>query len=128
MATDAPDHTATAPGEGGDFGIWWAHVRVYAAIGVTLLALTVFTVMASYWDLPWAAAIYVALLIAMIKGGLVAAYFMHLIDEKKIIYATLGLTFILFIPLMFFPLWTVGGNAGTSTEVEAPASADSGHH
>ena len=34
----------------------------------------------------------VALLVATIKGSLVACYFMHLISEKKLIYAVLALT------------------------------------
>ena len=37
-------------------------------------------------------AIAVALFVATIKGSLVACYFMHLISEKKLIYAVLALT------------------------------------
>ena len=52
-------------------------------------------------------AVSVALLVAIIKGSLVACYFMHLISEKKLIYAVLALTVAFFIVLMFVPLLTV---------------------
>jgi caa(3)-type oxidase subunit IV len=49
-------------------------------------------------------AIIVALIIASIKGSLVASYFMHLISEKKLIFAALGLTVIFFLALIFIPI------------------------
>jgi cytochrome c oxidase subunit 4 len=72
---------------------------------VTLLALTIVTVTVSYLHLGVVAAISVALLIATIKGSLVACYFMHLISEKKMIYMTLALTVVFFIVLMALPLF-----------------------
>jgi cytochrome c oxidase subunit IV len=50
----------------------------------------------------------VALIVATIKGSLVACYFMHLISEKKLIYAVLGLTIFFFIALMALPVITFG--------------------
>lgn len=50
---------------------------VYFAVYGALLVLTVATVAVSYADLG-AASIYAAMLVAMIKAGLVVAYFMHL--------------------------------------------------
>jgi cytochrome c oxidase subunit 4 len=50
------------------------------------------------------AAILVALFIASLKASLVAAYFMHLISEKKLIYAALTLTAVLFLVLMVLPV------------------------
>jgi caa(3)-type oxidase subunit IV len=50
------------------------------------------------------AAIIVALFIASLKASLVAAYFMHLISEKKLIYAALTLTVVLFLVLMVIPV------------------------
>jgi caa(3)-type oxidase subunit IV len=82
------------------------HVRTYIAVFVALMALTVITVAVSYLHLPVTAAIIAALIIAAIKGSLVASYFMHLISEKKLIYWTLALTFIFFLALMFLPLGT----------------------
>ena len=49
-------------------------------------------------------AVTVALLVATIKGSLVACYFMHLISEKKLIYAVLGLTVAFFVALLALPV------------------------
>jgi cytochrome c oxidase subunit IV len=80
------------------------HVRVYITVFVTLLALTIITVTISYFNLSVVPAIIAALIIASVKGSLVASYFMHLISEKKIIYAALGLTVVFFLVLIFIPL------------------------
>lgn len=80
------------------------HVRVYVSVFVTLLALTIVTVTISYFNLNVVPAIIVALIIASIKGSLVASYFMHLISEKKLIYAALTLTVVFFLVLIFIPL------------------------
>ena len=80
------------------------HVRVYVTVFVALLALTVITVVISTFHLGATAAIIVALCIAAVKASLVAGYFMHLISEKKLIYATLAITAVLFIVLMALPI------------------------
>lgn len=80
------------------------HVRTYILVFVALLALTVITVAVSYLHLSIIPALIVALFIASIKGGLVAAYFMHLISEKKLVYFTLVLTVVFFITLIALPL------------------------
>ena len=67
------------------------HVRIYITVFVALMALTVITVGISYLHLPIPIAVSVALLVATVKGTLVACYFMHLISEKKLIYAVLAL-------------------------------------
>ena len=66
------------------------HVRVYITVFVALMVLTIVTVAISYLDLSVPMAVTVALLVATIKGSLVACYFMHLISEKKLIYAVLA--------------------------------------
>ena len=76
------------------------HVRTYVMVFVALMALTIVTVAVSYLHLNVMYAVIVALFIATIKGSLVAAYFMHLISEKKLIYATLILT-VFFVAVMF---------------------------
>ena len=83
------------------------HVRIYITVFVTLMALTVITVAISYLHLPIAFAVAVALLVATVKGSLVACYFMHLISEKKLIYAVLALTAVFFIALLTLPVVTV---------------------
>jgi cytochrome c oxidase subunit 4 len=80
------------------------HVRVYITVFVALMALTLITVAVSTLHLNVAAAVTVALIIAAVKATLVAGYFMHLISERKVIYATLVLTAVFFIALMFLPI------------------------
>ena len=82
------------------------HVKVYITVFVALMVLTVVTVAISRLHLSVPLAVTVALFVAIIKGGLVACYFMHLISEKKLIYAVLALTVAFFIPLMALPFFT----------------------
>jgi cytochrome c oxidase subunit IV len=84
------------------------HVKVYITVFVALMALTLITVAVSYLDLPPTLAIAVALFVATIKGSLVACYFMHLISEKKLIYAVLVITAVKFIALLALPALTHG--------------------
>lgn len=84
------------------------HVRVYLIVFASLAVLTIVTVAVSYLHLEVHEAIIIALIIATIKGGLVASYFMHLISEKKLIYGILILTVIFFLALM---LLFVGAHA-----------------
>ena len=79
------------------------HVRGYLGVFFALACLTVVTVTVSYLDLTTGAAITVALIIATIKSSLVAAYFMHLINEKRLIYYVLILTVFFFAVLMITP-------------------------
>jgi caa(3)-type oxidase subunit IV len=51
-------------------------------------------------------AVTIALIVATIKGSLVACYFMHLISEKKLIYAVLALTVAFFAVLLALPVLT----------------------
>jgi cytochrome c oxidase subunit 4 len=82
------------------------HVRIYITVFVVLMALTIITVAISRIHLPVPIAVTVALLVATIKGSLVACYFMHLISEKKLIYAVLLLTVAFFIALLALPVVT----------------------
>ncbi len=79
------------------------HVRTYVMVFVVLLFLTGVTVGISYVDMGHTMNIVLALVIATIKASLVAAYFMHLISEKKLIYYTLLIAALFFIGLMFLP-------------------------
>ena len=83
------------------------HVRVYITVFVALMALTIVTVAVSRYHLPVPIAVTVALLVATVKGALVACYFMHLISEKKLIYAVLALTAFFFAALLALPIFTV---------------------
>jgi cytochrome c oxidase subunit 4 len=88
------------------------HVRVYITVFVALMALTIITVAVSRFHLPVHYAVTVALLVATIKGALVACYFMHLISEKKLIYAVLILTAAFFVALLALPIFTVNDGYG----------------
>ena len=100
----ASDHAAAVPGDHADID---KHVRVYITVFVALMVLTIVTVAVSRFHLPVPMAVAVALLVAIVKGSLVACYFMHLISEKKLIYAVLALTVAFFIALLALPILTV---------------------
>jgi cytochrome c oxidase subunit IV len=89
------------------------HVRTYILVFVSLMVLTLVTVAVSYLHLPVRPAIAVALLIAGVKGSLVACYFMHLISEKKLILWVMALTVAFFIVLLLVPMFTVADRIGS---------------
>ena len=82
------------------------HVKTYYTIFGALMVLTVITVGVSYLHLPVMMAVLVALVVATIKGSLVALFFMHLNHERKIIYYALALTIFFFVFIMLVPLFT----------------------
>jgi len=77
------------------------HVHTYLKVFGALLFLTVVTVGVSYLHVEIHWAVIIALAVATLKASLVSLYFMHLIDEKKIIYYTLALTAVLCFILMW---------------------------
>src|SRR6266496_1265327 len=99
------------------------HVRGYLMVGATLLAFTMLTVALSYVDFGAIlsslfhtnlsatqgrkANITVAILVATFKAGLVAAIFMHLAAEKRLIYRILIFTgfFVLGLFWLIFLAW-----------------------
>ena len=83
------------------------HMGKYYVVFVALLCLTAVTVGVSYLKLARPAAITIALIIASVKAGLVASVFMHLLDEKKVIYAVLLLTVLFFALVLLLPAMTV---------------------
>ena len=83
------------------------HVRIYITVFVALMALTIVTVAISRLHLPVHLAVTVAMFVAIIKGSLVAGYFMHLISEKKLIYSVLAFTGFFFAGLMYLTLWSM---------------------
>ena len=99
------DHAAEMTGEHAAYID--KQVRIYITVFVVLMALTIITVAVSYLHLRPAMAVTVALFVATIKGSLVACYFMHLISEKKVIYAVLVITAAFFIALLALPALTV---------------------
>ena len=91
-------------------------LKRYIAVFVALLVGTVITVVAWRWGGDMMSAvgvnptltltIIVALIIALIKAFLVAGYFMHLISERKSIYAILAATVFFFVAMMYLIVWS----------------------
>ena len=79
-------------------------VKKYLYVFLALAILTAVTVGVSRVDLGITGGIVVALIVAAVKGSLVALYFMHLNHEKKSIYQLLGLTVVCFLILVFIAL------------------------
>jgi cytochrome c oxidase subunit 4 len=82
------------------------HVKIYITVFVALMALTIITVAISRLHLPVHEAVAIAMIVALVKGSLVAGFFMHLISEKKLIYAVMALTVAFFFVLLFVPALT----------------------
>jgi caa(3)-type oxidase subunit IV len=100
-------------------------IRKYILIGATLLVFTAITVAANQFHFAVPLAVTVALIIAIMKGSMVAAVFMHLSNEKKWIYGTLLLTVAFFLVLMSIPLFTTMDTIGTPIH---PSAAESPRH
>jgi cytochrome c oxidase subunit 4 len=87
------------------------HVRMYIAIFAALGVLTVVTVLVSFVHLGEAGShtgnMILGMAIALVKATLVAAIFMHLKWERKIIYLTLIICAVLFVVLMVLPMLTM---------------------
>ncbi len=85
-----------------------SHVRRYLMVFGALIVGTALTVGASYLPIESVAlTVAIALFIASIKGFLVAGYFMHLISEKKMIYAILIATAFFVTGLMYLTIWSM---------------------
>ncbi|HEX6100604.1 MAG TPA: cytochrome C oxidase subunit IV family protein [Thermoanaerobaculia bacterium] len=87
-----------------------AEIRRYLMVFGALAVLTIVTVAISQLHLPTWQAIALGLLVATVKGSLVAAFFMHLLSERKLIYAVLVLT-VFFFGLMLWGPWHQRNNA-----------------
>ena len=85
-----------------------AEVRRYMIVFGALVVGTVVTVLASYVDFGSPKAnIIVALAIALVKGFLVAGFFMHLVSERIMIYTIMIATVFFFAGLMYLTLWSL---------------------
>jgi len=78
------------------------HIRGYLLVGLTLIVFTAITVALSYFDFGTQKAnVAVAMLVATFKAALVAAIFMHLSNEKRMIYRILIFTAFFVLGLFF---------------------------
>ncbi len=94
-----------------------AHAKKYLVVGMCLYALTIVTVAVAWHPLPVGQAIALALAIATTKATLVALFFMHLIDEKRLIRWTLLLTASFFVLVLALPSSTTFEGVGDQTEL-----------
>jgi len=88
------------------------HIRLYKIIGAALIAGTIITVLAASVKLGIMLGIIVAIIIAGVKGTLVAGYFMHLFDERRLIYGVLALTGVLIVAMIGLLLFSYGDQQG----------------
>ena len=102
-------------------------IRTYLMVGVSLLVFTGITVAANQLHLAVPAAIAVALVIATMKGSMVASIFMHLNHEQRWIYGALLLTVVGFLILMTVPLFTLMDSIGTPASAIGSAAMHAGH-
>jgi cytochrome c oxidase subunit 4 len=101
-------------------------VRLYLKIGAALFVFTAITVAVNRVHLAVPLAITVALIIASIKGSMVASVFMHLSHEKKWIYGSLLLTVVFFVALLFIPFFTVADGIGSPNRADVHAAGEAG--
>jgi cytochrome c oxidase subunit 4 len=96
-------------------------VRAYLTVGALLLVFTGVTVAANQFHFVVPVAITVALIIAALKGSMVASVFMHLSHERRWIYGALLLTVVFFVVLLFVPMLTILDHIGTATSAARQA-------
>lgn len=87
-----------------------SHAKLYWMVGGALFVLTVATVLVSKMHIPHPWNYVVGIAIAVTKAALVAAIFMHLKWESRLIYYVLGVTaffavFLFVLPIIDFS-WT----------------------
>lgn len=81
------------------------HTRTYLMVGGLLILFTFITVAVAYIPFSTAGHFVVGLSIATFKAALVAYVFMHLNDERRLVYIFLIVSAVFFIALMFLTLW-----------------------
>ena len=101
------------------------NVKLYLLVFAALMLLTIVTVTVSYFHLPPVPAILAGLMIATVKAGLVAAFFMHLKSERAIIYGLLGMTAV--FTLLLFVLPFTDSVATANRRVEPPMAQEAAH-
>ena len=102
------------------------HIGVYLKVAGALAVGTVVTVLASYLDVAVELGIVIALAIALTKGSLVVAFFMHLMEERsRAILWTLALTVTFWFVLMLVPLLTMSDHIGTPKTLPNANAAES---
>ena len=102
-------------------------MKKYVMIGGILYVLTFVTWMVSFLELDPIPTILLGMAVAVTKSSLVALFFMHLIDEKKLIYYTLLLTVFMFLVCMLLPATTTHSAVGEHQQIDIRAQGLSEH-
>ena len=83
------------------------HVQQHIMIAIGLATGTVTTLWTSQTNFgSFALNVSITLAIAAVQAFLVAAFFMHLLSEKKLIYCFLAFTAVFFVVMMGITLWS----------------------
>jgi len=122
-------HHDDAEADDGAVHVHVASTQFYVGIFLALVCLTVLTVKVSYFDFG-PANIIIAMLIATMKAGLVATFFMHLLHDKlfnTLAFLSAFLFLSVFIMLTYDDLgrrgqvdWVYGGTVDPRTGLAAP--------
>ena len=97
------------------------HIGIYRNVFIALLFFTGMTVGVSYIEFSSITfGLFLGLLIACIKGYLVAANFMHLNNEKSFIYGTLIMTVVFFFVLLAIPIFWETNSSDVTTKRNNP--------
>jgi cytochrome c oxidase subunit 4 len=110
---------AHAGGGHADHGHGLAHtmpISMLVGVLAALMALTVLTVSVTSFDLGAQGNLVIAMIIATVKAGLVVAFFMHLVWDKKL-HLILFLTSVLFL-ILFLSL-SVNDRGEYQPEIDA---------
>jgi len=98
------------------------HRKIYVAVFLALLVGTVVTVLlrslqfSAFWI-----TVTIALVVATVKASLVAAFFMHLSNERKTIYSTLLVTAFFLAAMMYL---FIHARTDVPLDTEFPASKE----
>ncbi len=96
------------------------HIKVYLAVFAALLVFTVVTVLVAGIEFGVLAGVTVGIAIAIVKGSLVALFFMHLSNERRWVYGTLILSVVFFFFVLLIPLFAHLGSMATETSLYGP--------
>ena len=95
------------------------YMKIFGALAV----LTIVTVAVSFLKVGIGLAVFIAMVIATVKGSLVASFFMHLAHEKKLIYLFLCVTLVFLMSLFFITFGTIGDQVGEKIVPESVSSS-----
>src|SRR2546430_272179 len=104
------------------------HVKTYLLVFGALIVGTILTVAVYFKHFESVAlAIAIALIIATVKASLVAGFFMHLVSERKTIYAILLFTAFFFAGLMGLLIWSMHDNPDMTQSLQTAPPAAAQH-